>query len=117
MKMNENEIKELREFTKEMIEGKRNSKMSFEEWSDYNFKEFVNEFEKFVKGLFESLGCELDYRFNYSDLYFSIPSITLPDCVIGDWRDREGELIEHYLFDDLTEEENEKCRKDFFDEV
>ena len=32
MKMNEKEIKELREFTREMIVGKRNSKMSFEEW-------------------------------------------------------------------------------------
>ena len=115
MKMNEKEIKELREFTKEMIEGKRNSNMSFEEWADYNFKEFVTVFEEFVRGLFESLGCELGCRFNYSDLYFSIPSVTLPECVIGDWRDRDGELIEYYLFEDLTEEENEKCRKDFFE--
>lgn len=115
MKMNEKEIKELREFTREMIEGKRNSNMSFEEWADYNFKEFVRVFEEFVRGLFESLGCELGCRFNYSDLYFSIPSVTLPECVIGEWRDREGELIEYYLFEDLTEEENEKCRKDFFE--
>ena len=113
MKMNEKEIKELREFTREMIVGKRNSNMSFEEWSNYNFKEFVKVFEEFVKGLFESLGCELGYRFNYSDLYFSIPSVTLPDCVIGDWRDREGELIEYYLLEDLTEEESEKIRKGF----
>ena len=55
----------------------------------------------------------MGYRFNYSDLYFSIPSVTLPDCVIGDWRDREGELIEYYLLEDLTEEESEKIRKGF----
>lgn len=113
MKMNEKEIKELREFTKEMIDGKRNSKMSFEEWSNYNFKEFVKVFEEFVRGLFESLGCELGYRFSYSDLYFSIPSVTLPQDVLREWRENEGELIERYLFEDLTEEESEKIRKDF----
>lgn len=113
MKMNEKEIKELREFTREMIDGKRNSKMSFEEWSNYNFKEFVKVFEEFVQELFESLGCELGHRFNYSDLYFSIPSVTLPQDVLREWRENEGELIERYLFEDLTEEESEKIRKDF----
>lgn len=110
--MNEKEIKELREFTKEMTQN-RNSNMSFEEWADYNFKEFVKVFEEFVEGLFEELGCELGYRFNYSDLYFSIPCVTLPECVIGEWRENDTDILENYLFEDLTEEETETIRKDF----